>query len=547
MNTKPILHCAIYTRKSSEEGLDQDFNSLHAQREACESYIASQKHEGWHIVKKHYDDGGFSGGNMERPALKQLLEDIETGKVNVVIVYKVDRLTRSLADFAKIIERFDKQSVSFVSVTQQFNTTSSMGRLTLNVLLSFAQFEREVTSERIRDKIAASKKKGMWMGGCVPLGYDLKDRKLLINAMEAHTLKYIYRRYLELGCVRLLKEDLDRQDIRSKVRGQKGGRLFSRGLLYKILSNPIYIGQIRHKGTCYPGQHEAIIEKEVWEQVQQHMASNSVEHKTRSRNTVSCPLTNKLFDDSGERLVSVHANKKGRRYRYYISQSLIADPKDASPNGWRLPGQEFENVITHAASEIIHDEVAVTTALQESGIAVHNIQSALHAAKKIQPDAAGLINRFVQRVELRQDGIRLMLSLASLVVPEMDSHAVTIVRDIPMQMKRRGVEKRLIIGGSGPIRVDRTLLKTIVRAHKWFNELVSGRVQTMAEIASQEGVDKSYVSRVMTLAFLAPDITESIIAGRQPADLSVEKLTKRIDLPLDWAQQRQLLGLRLIL
>ena len=223
MNTKQILRCAIYTRKSSEEGLDQDFNSLHAQREACEAYIASQKHEGWRAVKTHYDDGGFSGGNMERPALKQLLEDIETGKVNVVMVYKVDRLTRSLADFAKIIECFDKQSVSFVSVTQQFNTTSSMGRLTLNVLLSFAQFEREVTSERIRDKIAASKKKGMWMGGCVPLGYDLKDRKLLINAKEAHTVQYIYRRYLELGCVRLLKEDLDRQDIHSKARGQKGG------------------------------------------------------------------------------------------------------------------------------------------------------------------------------------------------------------------------------------------------------------------------------------------------------------------------------------
>ena len=302
MNTKPILRCAIYTRKSSEEGLDQDFNSLHAQREACAAYIASQKHEGWQAVKTHYDDGGFSGGNMERPALKQLLEDIEAGKVNVVIVYKVDRLTRSLTDFAKIIERFDKHSVSFVSVTQQFNTTSSMGRLTLNVLLSFAQFEREVTSERIRDKIAASKKKGMWMGGFIPLGYDVKNRKLLINAKEAQTVQYIYRRYLELGCVRLLKEDLDRQGIHSKVRGQKGGCSFSRGILYKILSNPIYIGQIRHKGTCHPGQHEAIIDQELWEQVQQHMASNSVEHKTRSRNTISCPLTNKLFDVSGERL-----------------------------------------------------------------------------------------------------------------------------------------------------------------------------------------------------------------------------------------------------
>ena len=538
MNTKPILRCAIYTRKSSEEGLDQDFNSLHAQREACAAYIASQKHEGWRIIKTHYDDGGFSGGNMERPALKQLLEDIDAGKVNVVIVYKVDRLTRSLADFAKIIERFDKQHVSFVSVTQQFNTTSSMGRLTLNVLLSFAQFEREVTSERIRDKIAASKKKGMWMGGYVPLGYDLKNRKLLINPKEAQTVQYIYRRYLELGCVRLLQEDLDRQGIHSKARGQKSGCSFSRGALYGILSNPIYIGQIRHKGTCYPGQHEAIIDQQLWEQVQQKRASNSVEHKTRLGNKGSYPLTNKLFDVSGERLVPVFANKKGKRYRYYISQSLRKDPRDGS-YGWRLPGQEIEQVIKHAALGIILNEVAITAALQESGIAQHHIPSVLSATGNIKPDAEDFIDRFIQRVELRQDGIRLTLSLASLV-PEIE--AITIVRDIPMRMKRRGAEMRLVIGGTRPARVDQTLLKTIVRAHKWFTDLLSGRVRTMAEIASREGTDRSYVSRVIMLAFLAPDITESIITGLQPADLSVEKLTKRIDLPLGWMEQRQNLG-----
>jgi len=537
MNTKPILHCAIYTRKSSEEGLDQDFNSLHAQREACESYIASQKHEGWHVVKTHYDDGGFSGGNIERPALKQLLEDIDAGKVNAVVVYKVDRLTRSLTDFAKIIERFDKHTVSFVSITQQFNTTSSMGRLTLNVLLSFAQFEREVTSERIRDKIAASKKKGMWMGGFIPLGYDLKDRKLLINTSEAKNVQYIYRRYLERGCVRLLKEDLDKNGIYSKVRGEKGGCSFARGMLYKMLSNPIYIGQIRHKGTCHSGQHKAIIDQELWEQVQQHMASKSIEHKTY--HMVSFPLSNKLFDISGERLISVYANKKGRRYRYYISQGLSADPKDSSSSGWRLPGQEIEQVIAHAASEILLDDNAIIEALQEAGIAAHHIPAALNAAKKIQQDSTGLINRFIQRVDLRQDGIRLTLSLASLLSPEVD---LNIIRDVPMRMKRRGVEIRLIINGTGPVRVDQTLLKTIVCAHKWFNDLATGRVKNMAEITSREGVDKSYVSRVVNLAFLAPDITESIIGGHQPADLSAEKLIRRIDLPLDWAQQRHLLG-----
>ena len=537
MNTKTILRCAIYTRKSSEEGLDQDFNSLHAQREACEAYIASQKHEGWHIVKTHYDDGGFSGGNIERPALKQLLEDIDAGKVNAVVVYKVDRLTRSLTDFAKIIERFDKHTVSFVSITQQFNTTSSMGRLTLNVLLSFAQFEREVTSERIRDKIAASKKKGMWMGGFVPLGYDLKDRKLLINTSEAKNVQYIYRHYLERGCVRLLKEDLDKKGIYSKVRGQKGGCSFARGMLYKILSNPIYIGQIRHKGTCHQGQHKAIIDQELWEQVQQHMTVKSVEHKTH--NTVSCPLTDKLFDVSGERLISVHVNKKKRRYRYYISQGLVADPKDASSSGWRVPGQEIEQVIAHAASEILLDDGAITAALQEAGIATYQIPAALNTAKKIQQDTAGLIDRFIRRVELRRDGIRLTLSLASLISPEVD---LNIIRDIPMRMKRRGIETRLVINGTGPARVDQILLKTIVRAHKWFNDLATGRIKNMAEIVSREGVDKSYVSRVVNLAFLAPDIIESILAGQQPADFSAEKLIRRTHLPIDWEQQRQFLG-----
>jgi len=540
MNTKPILRCAIYTRKSSEEGLDQDFNSLHAQREACEAYIESQKHEGWKIVKTQYDDGGFSGGNIERPALKQLLEDIDAGKVNAVVVYKVDRLTRSLTDFAKIIERFDKHNVSFVSVTQQFNTTSSMGRLTLNVLLSFAQFEREVTGERIRDKIAASKKKGMWMGGFIPLGYDLKDRKLLINNTEAKTVQYIYRRYLELGCVRLLKEDLDKNGIHSKVREQKGCCSFARGMLYKMLSNPIYIGQIRHKETCHDGQHKAIIDQELWEKVQQHMASKSIEHKTY--HIVSCPLTKKMFDISGEPLIPVHTNKKGRRYRYYISQSLTADPRDASSSGWRLPGQEIEQVIAHATSEILLDDNAIAKTLQEAGSETHQIQSALNEAKKIQQDSTGLINRFIQRVDLRQDGICLTLSLASLIAQEEKDNPVTIIRDIPMQMKRRGIEMRLIINGAGPARVDQTLLKTIVRAHKWFNDLTTGKVKNMAEIVSREGVDKSYVSRVVNLAFLAPDIIESIMAGQQPADLSAEKLIRRTDLPLEWAKQRQLLG-----
>jgi len=309
-------------------------------------------------------------------------------------------------------------------------------------------------------------------------------------------------------------------------------------MLYKMLSNPIYIGQIRHKGTCHQGQHKAIIDQELWEQVQQHMASKSIEHKTH--NTVSFPLSNKLFDISGERLISVQANKKAKRYRYYISQSLRADPKETSSSGWRLPGQEIEQVIAHAASEILLDDNAITEALQEAGIETHQVPSALNKAKKIQPNI-DLINKFVRRVELQKSGIRLTLSLAFLTSLEVKDNPIIIIRDIPMKMKRRGIEMRLIINGNGPARVDQTLLKTIVRAHKWFSDLATVRMKNMVEIASKEGVDKSYVSRVVNLAFLAPDIIESIIAGHQPADFNVEKLTKRTDLPLEWAQQHQLL------
>src|SRR5271170_858514 len=260
------VRCAVYTRKSSEEGLEQSFNSLDAQREACEAYILSQRHQGWHVVSTRYDDGGFSGGNMERPGLKKLLDDIAAKRVDTVVVYKVDRLTRSLADFAKIVEQFDKQGISFVSVTQQFNTTTSMGRLTLNVLLSFAQFEREVTGERIRDKIAASKRKGMWMGGVVPMGYDLEDRHLVINPEEAKQVKEIYKAYLVEGCVSNLQIYLEKKGIRSKKRLSKTGKIsgdsvFSRGALYLLLQNRVYLGEITHKGTPYPGQQPAIIDQ----------------------------------------------------------------------------------------------------------------------------------------------------------------------------------------------------------------------------------------------------------------------------------------------
>src|SRR5690242_3176627 len=280
--------CAVYTRKSSEEGLEQDFNSLHAQREACEAFIKSQAGEGWRVVKTAYDDGGLSGGTMERPALQRLLTDIRSGLIDAVVVYKVDRLTRSLADFARLVEIFDAQGVSFVSVTQQFNTTSSMGRLTLNVLLSFAQFEREVTGERIRDKIAASKKKGMWMGGNVPLGYDASERTLVINPAEAETVRCIFALYGELGCVRRVKEEADRLGLRTKCTTtangtERGGKPFSRGHLYTLLSNPIYTGRIAHKGELHPGQQPPLIDDETWVAVRDQLAANTSDHRRKAK------------------------------------------------------------------------------------------------------------------------------------------------------------------------------------------------------------------------------------------------------------------------
>ncbi len=545
------IKCAIYTRKSSEEGLEQNFNSLHAQREACEAFIQSQKHEGWTLHPNHYDDGGFSGGNMERPAIKALLADIAAHKINVVVVYKVDRLTRSLADFAKMVELFDSHNISFVSVTQQFNTTSSMGRLTLNVLLSFAQFEREVTGERIRDKFAASKKKGMWMGGQLPLGYDVLERKLLVNHKEAEVVREIFTRYVELGTVTLLQKDLKKCGIHTKTRnyGRGGNRVLSRGNLYKMLSNPIYIGQIRHKELCYPGLHEAIIDQALWDQVQQCMFNNTRGNKTHSGPISPSPLKQKIFDVSGERLVTVQAKKRGRRYRYYISQSLILRPKEESAQSWRLSAREIEKTAAHVVLQMLQDQSAITSVLHNAEVPARYISVVLDAAKKIienrdiEPDSIDIF-KCVERIELRQDGFNIKLSLVTLipdVITELES-IPTISRDVPMTMKRRGVEMQLVLGGGGPAKPDHKLIKTIVMGRKWFHELVSGRVKTSTEIAVREGLDNSYVTRYMNLAFLAPEIIESIVAGYQPVEVNIEMLTKQIDLPLDWEEQKHVLG-----
>jgi site-specific DNA recombinase len=350
--------CAIYTRKSSEEGLEQEFNSLQAQSEACEDYIRSQRHEGWVSTRTRYDDGGFSGGNIDRPALQRLLADIRAGRIDIIVVYKVDRLTRSLADFARLVEIFDAQGVSFVSVTQQFNTTSSMGRLTLNVLLSFAQFEREVTGERIRDKIAASKKKGMWMGGNVPLGYDASDRTLVINAAEADIVRHLFALYREFGCVRPVKQETDRLGLRTKrsttASGiERGGKSFSRGHLYNLLSNPVYSGQIAHKGQLYPGQHPALIDAETWKVARDQLAANARDHRRKAHATEPSLLAGLLVDARGKRLTPSHAVKKGRRYRYYVSTALITEAGTDRAQGWRLAAQEIEDAVIRVLADAL--------------------------------------------------------------------------------------------------------------------------------------------------------------------------------------------------
>src|SRR5712675_1800473 len=384
-----VLRCAIYTRKSSEEGLEQDFNSLHAQRESCEAYIKSQKHEGWVAPPVLYDDGGYSGGSIERPALQKLLSDIQSRAVDVVVVYKVDRLTRSLADFAKIVEIFDAAGVSFVSVTQQFNTTTSMGRLTLNVLLSFAQFEREVTGERIRDKIAASKQKGMWMGGWVPIGYDRKDRTLTINETEALTVRTIFDLFLKLKNVQRVQTELIRLNLTTKPyatpRGRAiGGLSFARGHIYKILSNPLYIGKIEHRGVRYPGLHPPLIDGPTWDAAQAQLATNHHHNRARTNAKSKSQLAGLIYDDAGNRLVSSHATKNGKRYRYYVTPEATGrSVATASVPKLRLPAAMIDELLRAKLQSFLADKVQISNLLRETRCRPAEIGSGLGIASKL--------------------------------------------------------------------------------------------------------------------------------------------------------------------
>jgi DNA invertase Pin-like site-specific DNA recombinase len=559
------MRCAIYTRKSSEEGLEQSFNSLHAQREACEAFISSQRHEGWSVVATQYDDGGFSGGTMDRPALQALLEDIRVGKVDIVVVYKIDRLTRSLLDFAKIVETFDAHEVSFVSVTQAFNTTTSMGRLTLNVLLSFAQFEREVTGERIRDKIAASKKRGMWMGGNIPLGYDLRDRKLLINEQEAETVRTIFRLYADLGSVRKVKAAIDRLKLRTKLQITASGRTigglpFRVGHLYTILHNRLYRGEIHHKGQNYPGDHAPVIPPDQWDRVQAVLASNAAIRRSGKSSKEPSLLAGLLFDGAGNRMTPTHAVKNGKRYRYYISNNLIAGTNagraSSAGDGLRISAYETEGHIVQSLATFLADGPTVIAELCSDRVppaiakdAVRNAASLGEELKGGGPGRYEIVRSLLSRVRVSIDTISIRMNreatIERLAIP-VDLAVVTdapIVLSMACELRRLGKEKRLVVAAYEPkIRLDPALIKAIVNAHRWFEMLRDQAVHSITELAEREGVQRSYASRILPLAFLAPEITEAILDGRQPVDLSLDRLLAVMPLPLAWDMQRNALG-----
>ncbi len=545
------IRCAIYTRKSSEEGLEQDFNSLHAQREACAAYVLSQASEGWSALPEVYDDGGLSGGNLARPALTLLLDDIAAGRIDIVVVYKVDRLTRSLLDFAKLVEAFDKAGTSFVSITQSFNTTTSMGRLTLNMLLSFAQFEREVTAERIRDKIAASKARGMWMGGTPPLGYRPDGRTLAIVEDHAKVVRDIFARYLDLGNVRLLYNALIDEGIgvprRTASTGRPmGGCAFSRGQLYKILTNPIYIGEIHHQGRTYKGLHTGIIERAVWEEVQSRLSNNLQGERSPGQAKSPSLLAGLIVDEAGEPLVATHACKGKVRYRYYVSRTLQHDPDSTSTMGMRIPSREIEAAVAERLAEALDDPLAL---LASAGIAPKpdEVRATMASAEKlagaVRRKEFMLVRKLVTRVQATSREVRVELLISALAAKlglETPGEDATVQLTSPVRLTRTGMAVRLVhtngtaatAGTPAP-----ALVKHILQAREWWSRLATGETD-ITTIAKVEGINKSWVSRVVRLNFLAPKLVDEILAGTQPARLTTRSLVSA-EIPTDWNRQRE--------
>jgi site-specific DNA recombinase len=505
--SRRTLRCAIYTRKSTEHGLEQEFNSLDSQREACEAYIKSQASQGWKVVPQHYDDPAFSGGNLDRPALKKLLRDIDQGEVDVVVVYKIDRLTRSLADFAKLVEKFDEKSISFVAVTQQFNTTTSMGRLTLNVLLSFAQFERELASERVKDKIAASRKKGKWTGGTVPLGYDAKDKKLVVNNTEAETVRTVFRRYLELKSFARLVADLDKRGIVTKRRNTKvlkyrGGIPFTYGPLAYFLKNRIYLAEMHHGGKWFKGEHEAIVDRETFDQVQRLLKRNVNDRKVK-RSESGALLMGKLYDDRGNLMSPSFSSKNSVRYRFYVSSALLRGRKDKAGSVGRVAAREIEDIVQEAARKALP-------------YADTSDQTASERIDRV------VIGKSIVRITFRSED-------------QADGSSKTL--EIPSTLTKASYTHLPFPSDVSP---DQKSLEAVVRAHTWLADLKSNRYVSIEELAGGVKLHPKVVRQALRLAFLAPKVTSSILSGERPGRLRLRQIQKR--LPLAWTESSQLLG-----
>lgn len=541
------IRCAIYTRKSSEDGLDQEFNSLDAQREACEAYIASQIHEGWVLSPDQYDDGGLSGGSLDRPALQRVLEDVRKGQIDQIVVYKIDRLTRSLADFAKIVDILDDSGASFVSVTQSFNTATSMGRLTLNMLLSFAQFEREVTAERIRDKIAASKRKGLWMGGQVPLGYDPDGRTLKINEIEAKTVRTLYDLYEQHGTLRTVKEEANRLGLRSRRREVGSGRAtgggpFDRGHIHHILTNPLYAGRIRHRDKVFDGQHPAIVDPERWEEVQQRLQDGASTQRQKKRDGTTSPLCGKLFDETGDRLTPTHSKtRRGTRLRYYISRRLVAEAGRTHPGAWRLPATALEQRVAEITRACLTEPGFAAKAFHDATADIISRRALALAELCSKGDSAELFV-IVERIDLAPGEMTVRLSSNALAKTAQcepsDINENSLTRTCPFQLRKRGVETKIIFADA-PTEIDETLIRNIAKALSWFEAIKCGK--TFSEIAAAEGTHKSRVQQMISLAFLAPDIIRDVLEGKQPVGFTSEWCVRH-NLPADWTQQRLLLA-----
>jgi len=531
-SVKPV-RCAIYTRVSTEHGLDQEFNSLDAQYDAASAYIKSQAHAGWTLIRSRYDDGGYSGGSTDRPDLQKLLDDIRARKIDVIVVYKVDRLTRSLADFAKLVELFDDHGVSFVSVTQQFNTTTSMGRLTLNVLLSFAQFEREVTSERIRDKIAASKRKGLWVGGNLPLGYEMKDGKIAIVEEEAELVRSIFRRYLELGSVNELLRDLRERNIRTKSRllstgATRGGIPFGRGALYYLLSNHFYVGEVKYKNEILPGEQPPILDPKLFAAVRQKSLAQW-SHRTVARNKSDHLLTGLLFDDAGHRMVATHATKAGVRYRYYVSTPFLhGEAKTSAGSVSRVPAADIEDTVARSLKEHL--------AAKQDG-------PTLSALPLGNP---GIFAELIAGIVVHKD--RLVVRCKSDQIDEASDRPDAQLLTIPWQKPPSKRSRRILLPHNAsrsevrPEQFERRarLVSAIARGRQWLDDVVSGRVTTVAELCAREKCSVRQVNMTISLAFLAPDLVKAVVEGRLPRGIGVERLR---DPPTEWSRQFEALGL----